>query len=727
MGLPAVFATIRSTGSASQEDDESGEAPTQPTRSIPRMAASFMSPSRERPEGTNSMTGRASPPPRLLTRAQDGSTSRDGTVSYEIPLPDETRENDDNVSRDDVSARSLEDEEASGCTSQTSSSGHQKRLDDALHTGFKVPKKLRNPFSMFGFGKGSSATPLEADDEDAAGGNGQLLPEEAEMLRRELEIAQRHMQEHEGELAEITEQKKGLEQQLEATVKHVVNVMSEDKRRLNLRIQALEQEKAMLVTNGRKLQALVEDLRSDLKNKQGTLTTVKSRLQSTETYAKKTKGVFRQVGEESDVESASSNSSKDICIANTARIEEKLTKILAASTSRDELGEQVLEAAGRLSHLSHSNILMQKQLSKTDDRIQEMEHNKEELAVDAAGLQQCVNVLEAQLANALSDRDFHRQRATELEQRMNRLDADTQEKNSAASTSGLSLAQTVTDGFDKPSHWSVQPSGIRVLRPLVPGQAASHLSVPTEHQPSGTWTDTAPPMPSLPQKPFPEIKVEDVEILDRIAEGTFGVVYKARWLSAIVAIKKLRPPTGALTTQEVDAFSQDYRREVQQLMRLRHPNILSFYGSISEVGELAIVTELMEGDMRGYLKTRAKSESLSKRVNILRSAACGIRYLHGESLVHRDIKPENFLLMHLQKGTLVKVCDFGLCRIKDATMVNTNHLGGTMMYIAPEVHRGEHFDERSDVYSFSVVMWELVTKEVCDFCRLSCLFFLYQC
>ena len=162
LGLPAVFATIRSTGSASQEDDESGEAPTQPTRSIPRMAASFVSPSRERPEGINSMTGRASPPPRLLTRAQDGSTSRDGTVSYEIPLPDETRENDDNVSRDDASARSLEDEEASGCTSQTSSSGHQKRLDDALHTGFKVPKKLRNPFSMFGFGKGSSPTPLEA-------------------------------------------------------------------------------------------------------------------------------------------------------------------------------------------------------------------------------------------------------------------------------------------------------------------------------------------------------------------------------------------------------------------------------------------------------------------------------------------------------------------------------------------------------------------------------------
>ena len=124
----------------------------------------------------------------------------------------------------------------------------------------------------------------------------------------------------------------------------------------------------------------------------------------------KTKGVFRQVGEESDVESASSNSSKDICIANTARIEEKLTKILAASTSRDELGEQVLEAAGRLSHLSHSNILMQRQLSKTDDRIQEMEHNKEELAVDAAGLQQCVNVLEASLKFQRMIRNWFRRR-----------------------------------------------------------------------------------------------------------------------------------------------------------------------------------------------------------------------------------------------------------------------------------------------------------------------------
>lgn len=166
-----------------------------------------------------------------------------------------------------------------------------------------------------------------------------------------------------------------------------------------------------------------------------------------------------------------------------------------------------------------------------------------------------------------------------------------------------------------------------------------------------------------------------------------------------------------MSKQEIETMVADNKREVDQLKHLRHPNILSFYGTMIEGDTLAIVTELMDGDMRSYLKSRALVDPLSKRIGILRGAACGIRYLHHQRLVHRDIKPENFLLTHMPAITSVKLCDFGLSRIKESTHVNTLRMGGTTVYIAPEVHRGEQFDERSDVYSFSIVMWEMITKQ----------------
>ena len=103
--------------------------------------------------------------------------------------------------------------------------------------------------------------------------------------------------------------------------------------------------------------------------------------------------------------------------------------------------------------------------------------------------------------------------------------------------------------------------------------------------------------------------------------------------------------------------------------------------------------ELMEGDMRGYLRKGALTDPLSKRLNILRDASCGIRYLHSENLVHRDIKPENFLLMHLSTSTIVKLCDFGLSRIKDATHVNTTRAGTvTRANRHADTHACVHFD-----------------------------------
>jgi eukaryotic-like serine/threonine-protein kinase len=125
-----------------------------------------------------------------------------------------------------------------------------------------------------------------------------------------------------------------------------------------------------------------------------------------------------------------------------------------------------------------------------------------------------------------------------------------------------------------------------------------------------------------------------------------------------------------------------------------------------------MVLELMERDMRSFLRTDARTASLQSRVSLGLGALSGILYLHSQvpPVVHRDIKPENLLLSH--GDSRVKVCDLGLARNKHGVFLQTVHHGGTLSYVAPEVHRGSDVDERCDMYALAVVLWELVTLGV---------------
>ena len=103
-------------------------------------------------------------------------------------------------------------------------------------------------------------------------------------------------------------------------------------------------------------------------------------------------------------------------------------------------------------------------------------------------------------------------------------------------------------------------------------------------------------------------------------------------------------------------------------------------------------------------------ESLVCRVKAGEEACAGLLYLHHQKppIVHRDIKPENLLV---GAGGQVKVCDFGMSRDMSQTRMQTQHMGGSLLYIAPEVHRGQPFDTGCDVYAMALVVWELLTLE----------------
>ncbi|KAL0481585.1 serine/threonine-protein kinase CTR1 [Acrasis kona] len=200
------------------------------------------------------------------------------------------------------------------------------------------------------------------------------------------------------------------------------------------------------------------------------------------------------------------------------------------------------------------------------------------------------------------------------------------------------------------------------------------------------------------------IQFEHLEFIDRIAQGNFGVVFKGKYMGSIVAIKLLK-------ADPYDEISEEFLSEVAVLKRLRHTNIIQFLGVCVTSDNKLIVTELMDGlslDIVLFDKKRKQPISLHKKLQILIEIASGMLYLHSMKppLIHRDLKSPNILID--KNLTKVKLCDFGISRF-DSTLdgLLTGNVG-TTAYIAPEVLNNRRYDKRCDVYSFGIVMHEIL-------------------
>jgi len=200
--------------------------------------------------------------------------------------------------------------------------------------------------------------------------------------------------------------------------------------------------------------------------------------------------------------------------------------------------------------------------------------------------------------------------------------------------------------------------------------------------------------------------ISHYKILEKLGEGGMGVVYKAQdiQLQRLVALKFL-PPHIADNTEEKARFIH----EAQSASALNHTNITTIYEIDEFEGQMFIVMEYCEGKT---LKQVIEKETLSiKKVLDIGIQICeGLAMAHEKGIVHRDIKSDNIMLT--PRGQ-VKIMDFGLAKLKGATkLTKTRSTIGTLAYMSPEQAQGEEVDSRSDIFSFGVVLYELLTGKL---------------
>lgn len=198
------------------------------------------------------------------------------------------------------------------------------------------------------------------------------------------------------------------------------------------------------------------------------------------------------------------------------------------------------------------------------------------------------------------------------------------------------------------------------------------------------------------------------ELIEKIGEGGMAVVYKAkdRLLNRYVAIKILRPEF----TQD-EQFLDSFKRESQAAAGLQHPNIVSIY-DVGRTGNINfIVMELVDGrPLSDFIKENGRLD-YKTTIDIAKQVASALAIAHKHQIIHRDVKPHNIMIT---SDGVAKLTDFGIARaVSKATMVaDTSKIIGSVHYFSPEQARGAYVDERSDIYSLGIVMFEMLTGRV---------------
>ena len=196
---------------------------------------------------------------------------------------------------------------------------------------------------------------------------------------------------------------------------------------------------------------------------------------------------------------------------------------------------------------------------------------------------------------------------------------------------------------------------------------------------------------------------ERYEILEVIGTGGMAVVYKARChrLNRLVAIKILKDEYA-----RDEEFRRRFHAEGEAVAMLSNPNIVQVYDVSSTDNANFIVMELIDGiSLKQYMEKKGVL-NWKETLHFAMQIAKGLDHAHSRGIVHRDIKPHNVMVL---KNGSVKVMDFGIARVMNKSNTLTKEALGSVHYISPEQAKGGYTDNRSDIYSLSVVMYEMMT------------------
>ncbi|XP_057769183.1 serine/threonine-protein kinase STY46-like [Salvia miltiorrhiza] len=223
------------------------------------------------------------------------------------------------------------------------------------------------------------------------------------------------------------------------------------------------------------------------------------------------------------------------------------------------------------------------------------------------------------------------------------------------------------------------------IDPLAIKSESEHLTIPNDG--TDVW----------------EIDPQLLKFESKIASGSYGDLYKGTYCSQEVAIKILK--TERLNTE----LQKEFAQEVYIMRKVRHKNVVQFIGACTRPPNLCIVTEYMcGGSVYDYLHKQKGTFKLPALLKVAIDVSKGMNYLHQNNIIHRDLKAANLLM---DENEVVKVADFGVARVKSQSGVMTAETG-TYRWMAPEVIEHKPYDHKADVFSFGVVLWELLTGKI---------------
>ncbi|XVE88059.1 hypothetical protein DITRI_Ditri19aG0038200 [Diplodiscus trichospermus] len=196
----------------------------------------------------------------------------------------------------------------------------------------------------------------------------------------------------------------------------------------------------------------------------------------------------------------------------------------------------------------------------------------------------------------------------------------------------------------------------------------------------------------------------------RFAHGAHSRLYHGIYKEEAVAVKIIRVPDDDENGNLAARLEKQFNREVTLLARLHHPNVIKFVAACKEPPVYCVVTEyLSEGSLRAYLhKLDHKLLPLQKLIAVALEIACGLEYIHSQGVIHRDLKPENVLI---DQDFHLKIADFGIaCEEAYCDLLADDP--GTYRWMAPEMIKKKSYGRKVDVYSFGLILWEMVAGTI---------------